>query len=95
MDGAELMKVKEVLEENQEITKHSYGVSSVAHHLYIIYNSLQIYLDSNKHAYVYDRQLSDGTGRECKMALWNHPGSDVTGMVARCERMVDTSEKVF
>lgn len=49
LDGAELMKVKEVLEENQEITKHSYGVSSVAHHLYIIYNSLQIYPDSNKH----------------------------------------------
>lgn len=39
-------------------------------------------------------QIPDGTGRECKMALWRHPGSDVTGMVARCEKVVDTSEKV-
>lgn len=29
LDDAELQKVKEVLEYNQEITKHSYGVSSV------------------------------------------------------------------
>lgn len=29
LDDAELQKVKEVLEHNQEITKHSYGVSSV------------------------------------------------------------------
>ena len=28
LGAAELKKVKEVLEENQEITKHSYGVSS-------------------------------------------------------------------
>lgn len=29
LDDAELQKVKEVLEHNQEITKHSYGVGSV------------------------------------------------------------------
>lgn len=39
-------------------------------------------------------QISDGSGRECEMALWSHPGSDVTGMVARCKKIVDTSEKV-
>eukprot|EP00105_Crassostrea_gigas_P030683 XP_011453091.1 PREDICTED: uncharacterized protein LOC105346281 [Crassostrea gigas] len=64
LDDAELQKVKEVLEHNQEITKHSYGIP-------------------------------DGTGRGCKMALWRHPGSDVTGMVARCEKVVDISEKLL
>lgn len=39
-------------------------------------------------------KISDGTGRECRMALWSHPGSDVTGMVARCEKVSETSEKV-
>lgn len=39
-------------------------------------------------------QIPDGTGRECRMALWRHPGSDVTGMVARSEKVVDTSETV-
>ena len=28
------------------------------------------------------------------MCLWNQPGSDVTGMVARCEKMVTTMEQV-
>lgn len=64
LDESELKKVKEVLEENKEITKHSYGIS-------------------------------DGTGRECRMALWSHPGSDVTGMVARCEKVAETSEKLL
>ncbi|XP_021362349.1 probable phytanoyl-CoA dioxygenase isoform X2 [Mizuhopecten yessoensis] len=36
--------------------------------------------------------VSDGAGRESKMCLWNHPGNDVTGMVSRCEKTVNTCE---
>ena len=39
-------------------------------------------------------QISDGVGRESRLVLWNQPGTDVTGMLARSEKMVDTSEKV-
>ncbi|XP_033732596.1 L-proline trans-4-hydroxylase-like [Pecten maximus] len=39
--------------------------------------------------------ISDEKGRECKLALWNNPGNDVTGMVARCEKMVDTCEMLL
>jgi hypothetical protein len=28
------------------------------------------------------------------MVLWRAPGSDVTGMVCRCEKIVTTAEKV-
>lgn len=28
------------------------------------------------------------------MVLWRAPGTDVTGMVCRCEKVVTTSEKV-
>ena len=40
-------------------------------------------------------KVADGKGRESMMALWNHPGSDVTGMVGRCEKVVNTCEKVI
>lgn len=44
-----------------------------------------------KHAF----GVADGKGRESMMALWNHPGSDVTGMVGRCEKVVNTCEKLL
>ena len=28
------------------------------------------------------------------MALWKHPGTDVTGLLARCEKVSTTAEKV-
>ena len=28
------------------------------------------------------------------MALWKHPGTDVTGMLGRCEKVVSTCEEV-
>ena len=34
----------------------------------------------------------DGMGRKTRMALWNHPGNDVTGMVARIPRVRRTME---
>lgn len=43
-----------------------------------------------KHSYV----QSDGDKGEIRMILWNHPGDDYTGIMARCERVVDTCEKV-
>lgn len=39
--------------------------------------------------------VSDREGRECKMSLWCHPGNDVTGMLARCEKMVTTCEMLL
>lgn len=64
LDNQELQKVKEVLEDNDEIRKRAFGVA-------------------------------DGKGRESKLALWSHPGTDVTGMVARCEKLVNTCEKLL
>lgn len=64
LDNQELQKVKEVLEDNDEIRKHAFGVA-------------------------------DGKGKESKLALWSHPGTDVTGMVARCEKIVNTCEKLL
>ena len=38
--------------------------------------------------------VDDGHGKIVKMALWSHPGSDVTGMVARSHKVAGTFEKV-
>lgn len=34
----------------------------------------------------------DGMGRRTRLALWNHPGNDVTGMIARVPRIVKRME---
>ena len=39
-------------------------------------------------------QVADGKGRSSRLSLWSHPGSDVTGMVGRCEKIVGTCEEV-
>lgn len=44
-----------------------------------------------KHSYEQD----DGSGKKTKMCLWNHPGKDLTGMINRCEKVVDTCEALF
>jgi ectoine hydroxylase len=36
--------------------------------------------------------VRDTTGRDSKLTLWNHPGDDVFGMVARSERVVNRME---
>ena len=41
---------------------------------------------------VYSRD--DGSGRRSKTVLWNHPGNDLTGVIARCEKLAGTFEKV-
>lgn len=39
--------------------------------------------------------LDDGSGSASRLSLWGHPGSDVTGMVARCEKVAGTCEKLL
>ena len=36
-------------------------------------------------------RLADGEGGQTEIALWNEPGEDVFGAVARCARMVDAA----
>jgi hypothetical protein len=36
----------------------------------------------------------DGAGRKTRVSLWNYPGDDVTGVVARAEKVAGTFEKV-
>jgi hypothetical protein len=37
----------------------------------------------------------DSKGASTELALWNHPGDDVFGAVARCARIVDSMEKLL
>lgn len=39
--------------------------------------------------------LSDGEGRASRLVLWGHPGNDVTGMMARSEKVAGTCEKLL
>ncbi len=36
----------------------------------------------------------DSRGRRTCVSLWDHPGSDVTGYLARCEKVAGTMEQV-
>ena len=38
--------------------------------------------------------MNDGHGRHSRMSLWSHPGKDITGMVARSEKVAGTMEEV-
>lgn len=44
-----------------------------------------------------DRAFSpkDAEGRESKLSLWNHPGDDIYGVVARSHRLVDSMEHLL
>ncbi|XP_069183396.1 L-proline trans-4-hydroxylase-like [Procambarus clarkii] len=44
-----------------------------------------------QHAYTFH----DGKNRRNVMTLWNHPGDDVTGMLARSRRVADTAEELL
>ncbi|KAK8739688.1 hypothetical protein OTU49_003149 [Cherax quadricarinatus] len=39
--------------------------------------------------------INDGKNRTNKMTLWNHPGRDITGILARTHRVVNTVEQVL
>merc|ERR1712012_1006934 len=38
---------------------------------------------------------ADGDGRAAKMSLWNNPGNDTTGTVARMRKVADTAEALL
>ena len=46
------------------------------------------YADINRKA----MKLRDNEGGVTDLAIWNHPGDDVFGMLSRCRRMVDSCE---
>ncbi|KAL8612652.1 hypothetical protein ACOMHN_044593 [Nucella lapillus] len=39
--------------------------------------------------------VGDGEGSQSRLCLWNHPGTDVTGMVARCEKVASTCTELL
>lgn len=41
------------------------------------------------------RKIEDAQGQRIKLALWNHPGDDIFGLVARCHRVVNTAETLL
>ena len=43
-----------------------------------------------KHSYGRD----DAHGRRTRTSLWDHPGNDVTGALARCDKVAGTMEQV-
>ena len=62
------------------------------------YVLVQQMLDSAKS----DRELDkrsyhsdDGEGGLVRLSLWNHPGNSIYGMVARCNRIVNSMEKLL
>lgn len=40
-------------------------------------------------------RVMDASGRRTNLSLWNHPGNDIYGMIARCERMVGAVEQLL
>lgn len=51
-------------------------------------------LEKNKTLPKYLLSRDDNDGRKTNLTVWNHPGDDVAGMVARCEKVVNTMEEV-
>eukprot|EP00929_Paragymnodinium_shiwhaense_P036643 TRINITY_DN19608_c0_g2_i1.p2 TRINITY_DN19608_c0_g2~~TRINITY_DN19608_c0_g2_i1.p2 ORF type:complete len:315 (+),score=71.16 TRINITY_DN19608_c0_g2_i1:67-1011(+) len=49
--------------------------------------------DGGLDRYAYGRD--DGMGRKTRLALWNHPGRDVTGMVARVKKVAGVMETLL
>lgn len=39
--------------------------------------------------------VADSAGGSTELALWNHPGDDVFGMIARCERVAGGAERLL
>ncbi|XP_019630087.1 PREDICTED: uncharacterized protein LOC109474256 isoform X1 [Branchiostoma belcheri] len=44
-----------------------------------------------RHAFCRD----DGEGGKSRLVLWNQPGNDITGVMARCEKVAGTMEKLL
>ena len=39
--------------------------------------------------------MDDGEGNAVRLALWNHPGNGIYGMIARCRKLVDRVEDLL
>jgi hypothetical protein len=39
--------------------------------------------------------IADAAGRQSKLSLWNHPGDDIYGAIARSRRIVDAMEQLL
>ena len=39
--------------------------------------------------------MDDGEGNAVRLALWNHPGDGIYGMIARCRKLVDRVEDLL
>ena len=39
--------------------------------------------------------LNDGHGRNSRLSVWSHPGKDITGMLARSDKVAGTIEEVM
>lgn len=39
--------------------------------------------------------VRDSEGRRTNLSLWNHPGDDIYGMIARCKRVVNSMEQLL
>jgi hypothetical protein len=59
-------------------------------------------IDLLRRSAVEDRELDkrsfgrgDGEGGTVRLSLWNHPGDNIYGMFARCNRMVDAAEQIL
>lgn len=39
--------------------------------------------------------VKDAQGRRTNLSLWNHPGDDIYGAIARCERAVNSAEQLL
>ncbi|KAK2164069.1 hypothetical protein LSH36_69g04043 [Paralvinella palmiformis] len=51
-------------------------------------------LESNESVLKRAWDLADGTGTGSRLVIWNNPGHDITGMVARARKVAQTCEDV-
>ncbi|XP_033759635.1 uncharacterized protein LOC117341880 [Pecten maximus] len=40
-------------------------------------------------------KVGDGSDKKTKIVVWTNPGSDVSGVMARCDKVVNTCEKLL
>ena len=58
-------------------------------------DKLRTALESDEGIFKHRYGRNDGAGRKSKVALWNQPGNDITGVIARAEKMAGTFEQVW
>ena len=57
-------------------------------------SKLKASLESDSELLKHSYGREDGHGRVSRMALWKHPGKDISGIIARSEKVAGTMEKV-